>query len=66
MLRKQSTNDMIKRFNISMLCRRKLNIYRLLKKKEKLAESFRSLNKSSSKYINERYQIKNEITLPIA
>lgn len=65
MLRKQSTNDMIKRFNISMLCRRKLNIYRLLKKK--LAESFRSLNKSSLKYINERYiKIKNEITLPIA
>lgn len=53
MLRKQSTNDMIKRFNISMLCRRKLNIYRLLKKN--LAESFRSLNKSSLKYINERY-----------
>lgn len=54
MLRKQSTNDMITRFNISMLCRRKLNIYRLLKKKL-LAESFRSLNKSSLKYINERY-----------
>lgn len=55
MLGKQSTNDMIKRFNISMLCRRKLNIYRLLKKKKYLAESFRSLNKSSSKFINERY-----------